>query len=59
MTFDGTASQCNLGTAQHYVVANAPPVADAGKDRVVGVNEEVLFDGAASGDPDGTVRSWL
>jgi PKD repeat protein len=56
---DATANQCNLSTVQHYVVANAPPVADAGKDRVVGVNEEVLFDGSASGDPDGAVRTWL
>ena len=55
---DATASECNLSTVRHYVVANAPPVADAGKDRVVGVNEEVLFDGSASGDPDGALRSW-
>ena len=33
---------------QHYVVANAPPVADAGADRLVGVDQEVLFDGSGA-----------
>ena len=43
---DATASECNVTAAQHYVVANAPPVADAGADRLVGVDQEVLFDGS-------------
>ncbi len=55
---DAKASECNASTVQHAVVANAPPVANAGGDRLVGVNQEVLFDGSGSSDPDGTVTSW-
>ncbi len=55
---DATASECNASTVQHAVIANAPPVADAGKDRLVGVNQEVLFDGSGSSDPDGAITSW-
>jgi PKD repeat protein len=55
---DATASECNVTAAQHYLVANAPPVADAGADRLVGVNQEVLFDGSDSADPDGAITSW-
>jgi len=56
---DATASKCNLTAVQHYVVANAPPVADAGADRLVGVDQEVLFDGSGARDPDGAITSWL
>jgi large repetitive protein len=56
---DATASECNVTAVQHYVVANAPPIADAGADRVVGVNQEVLFDGSGARDPDGAITSWL
>ncbi len=55
---DATASECNVTAVQHYLVANAPPVADAGADRLVGVNQEVLFDGSGSADPDGAITSW-
>ena len=41
------------------MVANAPPIADAGADRLVGVNQEVLFDGSRARDPDGAITSWL
>jgi PKD repeat protein len=56
---DATASECNLTAVQHYVVANAPPIADAGAERLVGVNEEVLFDGSRARDADGAITSWL
>jgi large repetitive protein len=56
---DATASKCNVTAAQHYVVANAPPIADAGADRLVGVNQEVLFEGSRARDPDGAITSWL
>jgi len=38
---------------------NQPPIAEAGEDRNGAVNEEILFDGSASQDNDGTVVSWL
>ena len=41
------------------MVANAQPVAEAGADRLVGVNQEVLFDGSASADPDGSIAAWV
>lgn len=44
---------------KHQVVANAQPVAEAGEDRLVGVYQEVLFDGAASADPDGSIAGWF
>ncbi|UCD92342.1 MAG: hypothetical protein JSV43_09045, partial [Methanobacteriota archaeon] len=34
-------------------MGNAPPVADAGPDQVVGVGDTVYFDGSGSYDPDG------
>ena len=55
---DATAAACNVAEVKHQVVANAQPVADAGEDRLVGVNQEVLFDGSASRDPDGSIAAW-
>ena len=40
-------SACSEATARHSIVANAPPVADAGADRKAAVDEELLFDGPA------------
>ena len=45
---DATAAACDVAEVKHQVVANAQPVAEAGDDRLVGVNQEVLFDGSAS-----------
>jgi PKD repeat protein len=52
------ASACNVVTAKHRIVANAPPVADAGPDRAVATQEEVTFDGSASADSDGAVSLY-
>ncbi|MGH6902862.1 MAG: PKD domain-containing protein [Geminicoccaceae bacterium] len=56
---DATAAACDIAEVKHQVVANAQPVAEAGADRLVGVNQEVLFDGSASADPDGSIAAWL
>ena len=40
-------------------VISQPPVANAGPDRTVTVNELVTFDGSGSYDPDGTIVSYL
>ena len=48
-----------MAEVKHQVVANAQPVAEAGIDRLAGVSEEVLFDGSASTDPDGSIAAWF
>ena len=40
-------------------VPNLPPTADAGVDRTVNAAELVVLDGSGSGDPDGTIVSYL
>jgi PKD repeat protein len=53
---DDAGSSCSATTDGATVVVDAPPVADAGKDREVfigGANDAVLLDGSASNDPDG------
>ncbi len=54
----GEATACSAVTAQHRIVVNAPPVADAGPDRLVAVQEEITFDGSGSADPDGALTSY-
>ena len=55
---DATAAACDVAEVKHQVIANAQPVADAGEDLLVGVNQEVLFDGSGSRDPDGSIAAW-
>lgn len=61
LTVDSSAqtSDCRQITDYHLLTVNAAPVADAGPDVMVGVNEEVLFDGSASNDPDGALASHI
>ncbi|MFC1594114.1 hypothetical protein ACFL38_02180 [Candidatus Omnitrophota bacterium] len=39
-------------------VPNIPPIAEAGADVVAGAWEEILVDGSASYDPDGTIENY-
>ena len=55
---DARAAACDVAEVKHQVIANAQPVADAGEDLLVGVNQEVLFDGSASRDSDGSIAAW-
>ncbi|MGH6943483.1 MAG: PKD domain-containing protein, partial [Geminicoccaceae bacterium] len=55
---EANSSACQAVAAEHYVVANAPPVADAGSERLVGVNEDVAFDASGSSDPDGAILAY-
>ncbi|MEP3469497.1 PKD domain-containing protein, partial [Marinobacter alexandrii] len=61
LTVDSTAqtSDCRQITDYHLLTVNAAPIADAGADVVVGVNEEVLLDGSSSDDPDGALASHV
>ncbi|WP_417666397.1 PKD domain-containing protein [Roseibium sp.] len=56
---DSTAAsdECRQITAYHVITVNATPIADAGEDIVVGVNEEFVLDGSGSTDPDGALAS--
>ncbi|WP_119462357.1 PKD domain-containing protein [Rhodospirillaceae bacterium SYSU D60014] len=54
---EGSVGTCSVVTAQHAIVVNAPPVADAGGDRTVGM-EEILFDASKSHDPDGGIVAY-
>lgn len=60
LTVDSTAqsSDCQQITAYHLVNVNAPPVAEAGADIIVGVNEDVVLDGSASSDPEGALAGY-
>ena len=49
---------CNVASASRTIVVNAPPVADAGGDRVLLTGEVGEFNGSASRDPDGSIASY-
>ncbi len=57
---DAVQPSCRKVETRHVVRVNAPPIADAGEDRLVAVHEEVRFDASGSFDPDGGVmrRVW-
>lgn len=40
------------------VIINKKPIADAGKDKIVSVNQKVKFDGSNSVDPDGKIIAY-
>ncbi len=52
------ASACKSVVAKHAITVNAPPLAVAGADRAAAPGEELLFDAAASSDPDGAIASY-
>ena len=54
---DGKGSCGAIGTRLE-VVANAPPVADAGGPRVVAFGDGLLLDASASTDPDGAITRY-
>jgi PKD repeat protein len=49
---DGKGSNCSGATKVHYVKVNTPPVAEAGGDLLICVNNEVEFDATKSFDQD-------
>ncbi|MCP4385427.1 MAG: PKD domain-containing protein [Hyphomicrobiales bacterium] len=55
---DSTSPTCQEISARHLITINDPPVADAGRDRLAAVNEELVFDAEGSLDPDGGIVSY-
>ncbi len=51
-------TDCNKTSIQKKITINAPPVAKAGEDYFVGVNQTVIFNGSGSYDPDGAISSF-
>ncbi len=55
---DGNSVSNSLAQTSAIITVNEPPVANAGLDRIVSPGEKVLFDGSASKDRDGYIKSY-
>jgi len=55
---DGRALPNSRRSEEVYARVNRPPLALAGPDRTVCPGDTVTFDGAASGDMDGSITAW-
>ncbi|MBN2354876.1 PKD domain-containing protein [candidate division KSB1 bacterium] len=53
------ATICNSSTTSKLITINQQPVAEAGADQMVGIDQLVFLDGSASKDVDGAVVSYL
>ena len=58
VTAPAEAGGCASTQLVHLVKVNAAPVADAGADRIVEVNQPLLLSGAGSRDPDGGIAEY-
>ena len=55
---DGSLVNNSLAQTSATITVNEPPAANAGLDRIVSPGEKVLFDGSATNDRDGYIRSY-
>jgi PKD repeat protein len=55
---DGNSVSNSLAQTSAIITVNEPPVANAGLDRIVSSGEKVLFDGSATKDRDGYIKSY-
>lgn len=53
-----SVTACNTATASNIVIINDSPVAKAGPDQYVGLNQVVVFDGSGSTDPDDSIATY-
>ncbi len=51
-------TECSTVSREKLVTVNQAPVAEAGEDQVVGVQQRVEFDGSGSRDEDGAIVSY-
>ncbi|KPA14768.1 PKD domain-containing protein [Candidatus Magnetomorum sp. HK-1] len=52
-------TDCNKAIYNSVITINSPPIAEAGKDRRIGVNEWTLFDASQSIDSDGAIGEYF
>ncbi|RPI00306.1 MAG: PKD domain-containing protein, partial [Calditrichaeota bacterium] len=50
---------CNSSVAKKLITINDRPIADAGSDQLVGINQVFMLNAAASSDPDGALVSFI
>ncbi|MBW2562580.1 MAG: PKD domain-containing protein [Deltaproteobacteria bacterium] len=55
---DGNSVSNSLAQTSAIITVNEPPVANAGLNRIVSPGEKVLFDGSATKDRDGHIKSY-
>ncbi len=55
---DGNGVSNSLAQTSAIITVNEPPVANAGLDRIVSPGEKVSFDGSATKDRDGNIKSY-
>ncbi len=55
---DKSQNLCNQSVIQQQITVNAPPVAVAGENQQVLLNQVVFFDASASSDPDGVLSDY-
>lgn len=55
---DGNGVSNSIVQTSAIITVNEPPIADAGLDRIVSPEEKVLFDGSATKDRDGYIKSY-
>jgi len=55
---DGNSLSNSIVQTSAIIAVNEPPVANAGIDRIVSPGEKVLFDGSATKDRDGYIKSY-
>lgn len=55
---DNSGTECNQTSDKLTVIINNPPVANAGEDIKICINDPVKFDGTASVDRDGFITSY-
>lgn len=57
---DGSKVNNSKSQCAGFLMINHPPVSDAGNDRIVSAEDEIIFDGSGAFDPDGQIvdYSW-
>lgn len=55
---DNSGGDCNTGIAYRQITVNTPPIAEAGPDQSICVDQDIHFSGKASHDPDGLIKGY-